>query len=188
MTVYELSIDDLDATPLIFPIPEEREKFKRLAEEKITNGISVKDEWEEFLVLKREPKQDRDFYDIDDLGVFIVSGKAFDLISPILDESVELLKLKSDDGDLYLLNVVETTDCFDKDNADCIVFPTGGIVSFSMLSFSPDKIRRPVFRISELPYRTLITEDILQIYYLNGLSGLNLTDEEYVGDVNEDEI
>ncbi|MWP49045.1 MULTISPECIES: hypothetical protein [unclassified Gilliamella] len=66
MTIYELSIDGDNATSLDFPIQDEQEQFLLLAEEKITNNLSVKAQWQEFLVLKKEPKIDMDFNDICD--------------------------------------------------------------------------------------------------------------------------
>jgi hypothetical protein len=178
MTVYELSIDSLDATELIFPIREEKEKFVRLVEDKISNGISVKEEWGDFLVLKREPRLKVDFYDVNDSGVTILNTKAYNLISPLLNDSVEVLKLLSDNEDFYLLNVITVTDCFDKENADFSALPSGQIIDVNSFSFCPEKIKCPIFRIPELPYMTLITDDILQIYYLHNLKGLEFTDKE----------
>lgn len=50
MDIYELSVDSSDASELLFPIPEQKERFLLLIDEKISNGLSVKGEWEEFLV------------------------------------------------------------------------------------------------------------------------------------------
>ncbi len=102
MIIYELSVDSIDATELLFPIPKEKELLLELIEDKISNGISVKNEWKEFIVLKREPKIDVDFYDIDDMGVCIFNQKAYDLLGPMFDESIEVLPLKSDDQNYYL--------------------------------------------------------------------------------------
>lgn len=69
MDIYELSIDDLDKSKLFFPILGQEELLLELAENKITNGISVKNSWDDFVFLKKEPQIDADFYDIQDSGL-----------------------------------------------------------------------------------------------------------------------
>lgn len=49
MDIYELSIDDLDKSKLFFPILGQEELLLELAENKITNGISVKNSWDDFV-------------------------------------------------------------------------------------------------------------------------------------------
>lgn len=180
MIIYELSIDGNNATQLEFPLQEEQDKFLLLAEEKITNFLSVKGEWEEFMVLKKEPKIDMDFYDIMDIGVYIVNQRVYELLLPLLDETVEILKLRSDDSDYYLLNIIHTTDCLDKENSEYTALPGGQIMEYDFLCIDPQKITCPIFRIPELPYTVLITEQIIELFYLNQLKGLHLTDAEYV--------
>lgn len=180
MTIYELSIDDLNMSRLFFPLKRQEELFLELAEEKISNGISVKDNWEDFIILKKEPEIDADFYDVQDSGVVILSPLAYKLISPLLNNTVETLKLRSDDGDYYLLNVIETTDCLDRNNSVCTYVGENQIMDYKELSFNSNRIKCPIFRIPELPYMTLITDQIMELYYSNELVGLNLSDTEFI--------
>lgn len=180
MLVYELSINDLDASQLFFPIEGQEERLLELAENKITNGISVKDDWNDFIVLKNEPQIDTDFHDVKDAGIVILSPMAYMLISPLLDTSIETLKLRSDDGDYYLINVTETTDCLDRGNSVCRYVSEDQIIDYQELAFYSKKIKCPIFRIPELPYTTFITDKIMEIYYSNRLKGLNLSDNEFV--------
>ncbi|WP_128330636.1 imm11 family protein [Apibacter sp. HY039] len=184
MKIYELAIDDNNATQLEFPLEEERELFLILAKEKVSNFTSVTNDWEEFLLLKKEPKIDVDFYDIEDIGVCIVSQRAYELLLPILDNSVEILKFKSDEEDFFLLNVVLTTDCLDKENSVFTALPSGQIMEFQELFVYSDKINCPIFRIPELPFHLLITDQIMEVYYSNQLKGITLTDEEFVAEEN----
>ncbi|MWP49541.1 MULTISPECIES: DUF1629 domain-containing protein [unclassified Gilliamella] len=180
MTIYELSIDGDNATSLDFPIQDEQEQFLLLAEEKITNNLSVKAQWQEFLVLKKEPKIDMDFNDINDMGVYIISPRAYELLYPLFDDSVEVLPLKSDDGTYFLLNIIQTTDCLDKENSVYTALPGGQILEYENLSIDPQKITCPLFRIPELPYTVLITDQIQDIFYLHQLKGLHFTENEFV--------
>ncbi|SCB89360.1 hypothetical protein GA0061080_100837 [Gilliamella intestini] len=47
-----------------------------------------------------------DFNDINDIGVHIISPRAYELLQPLFDDSAEVLPLKSDDGTYFLLNII----------------------------------------------------------------------------------
>lgn len=181
MDIYELSIDSNDASELVFPVPEQKAKLLEIVEKKVSNGLSAKNEWEEFLVLKREPKVDTDFCDIDDMGICILNEWTYKMLSPAFNQSVELLPLKSDDQTYYLVNVIETTDCLDRNNSDYTALGVNQIMSYNELSFHTDKITCPFFRIPELPFTILITGDVVELYHSQGLKGLNVSENEYVG-------
>lgn len=180
MTIYELYIDSLDATKLFFPVQAEWDKFVRIVDEKITNGISAADEWDEFIVLQKEPQKSVDFYDIEDFGLCILNQKSYDLISSLLNDTIEVLKLKSDVEDFYLLNVIEETNCFNKEESDVDFLNSGVVMEYRVLSFIPQKIRCPIFRIPELPYTVFVTDEILQIYLVHQLTGLSIDLKENI--------
>lgn len=182
MVIYELSVDSSDASELQFPISEQKEKLLELIDEKISNGISVKDEWDDFLILNSEPKVDMDFYDIDDVGVCILNQKTYKLFSSMFDDSIELLPLKSDDQIIYILNVIQTTDCLNKDQSVYTFLESGQIMEFEKLTFFSEKITCPFFRIPEMPFVTLISEKVLEAFYANDLRGLNLSEDEFIGE------
>ncbi|SCB90337.1 hypothetical protein [Gilliamella intestini] len=66
-----------------------------------------------------------DFNDINDVGVHIITPRAYELLQPLFDDSVEVLPLKSNDGTYFLLNIIQTTDCLDQENSVCKVLPFG---------------------------------------------------------------
>ena len=82
------------------------------------------------MVLKKEPKIDMDFYDIMDIGVYIVNQRVYELLLPLLDETVEIL-IRSDDSDYYLLNIILSTDCLDKENSEYTALPSGQIMEYN---------------------------------------------------------
>jgi hypothetical protein len=47
-----------------------------------------------------------DFNDINDVGVHIITPRAYELLQPLFDNSVEVLPLKSNDGTYFLLNIL----------------------------------------------------------------------------------
>ncbi|OCG44557.1 hypothetical protein A9G35_00370 [Gilliamella sp. Choc5-1] len=47
-----------------------------------------------------------DFNDINDVGVHIITPRAYELLQPLFDNSVEVLPLKSNDGTYFLLNII----------------------------------------------------------------------------------
>lgn len=181
MVIWELTLDE-DVTQYYFPDRSELEQFLFLRDNYIDEALSIKEKWAPLMLLKKEQKKKSDFGEIEDLGCFIISEKVVNSLLPILNESIELLPFKTDEGYCYLLHVAGFLENALDEELTEITRVTGGIINnIENIHFRKNIIlEKSIFKISELPYVMYITDKFWDSYKESNLIGLSFSDDELI--------
>jgi len=182
MKVWELSTLEIGYSPYHLPEEDKVESFIQLMDKINDEAKRVDEEWEPLILLKSEQCIDPDFFDLLDTGALIVSKQGCVLFQMFFNESeVELLPFLNDENEFFLIHLIKSVDCLDKENSIFEALDNGIISDYDSLAFDYDKIKKePVFRIPELPYTIFVTSDFKYHYDELGLKGIDFDDENLV--------
>jgi hypothetical protein len=173
MAVWQLETD-IDFTTFVFKLQEDELFFKNLVEDKFDNSLPIAAIWRPLYLIRDEPKKMPDFFDISNTGVIAVSEQALSKLESQINSGIEFLPLETDAGKFFAINVLKVIDCLDKERSKFTATQAGIIINYSFLEFDSEKINgNMIFKIPELPYTVLVTQDLQDICdeeYLQGLS------------------
>lgn len=164
-----------DFTEFYFPIQEEEEDFNTLLEEYFFKTISMEGKWGEKVMLRKNIRKCTDFFELIESGIITISERVYKDVKE-LNENIEFLPIKTDEGNYYAINVKKFTDCLDKEKSIFTLSDTGCISSYKYLKFIDEPLANQLFfKIKELPYRLFCTEKFLSFYDQKDYNGLDLS-------------
>ena len=104
----------------------------------------------------------------------VFSRKALDALQPLIGDTVEVLPLKCSSTDLFAINVLMITDCFDESNASFERDQGGDVFYISRYAFDEQCLRgKHIFKIRQAPlHDVFVSEEFKQAVEQNGLQGL----------------
>jgi hypothetical protein len=160
--IWELSIAGIDGTEFYFPLETDRKYFLNTVEQYIVGGKVVGENWKIPMILKKEVKNDYDFFNIEEVDDAIcITQRMYDILYPLIRENAEFLPMQSDDGVYYLLNVTRFVDCIDRKKSICTLTPNGLILDYEDLVFDTEIIKDLlIFRVPDFPYQIFLTEKL----------------------------
>ncbi len=103
----------------------------------------------------------------------IFSEKAWQILQPLIEKSVELLPLKCDSGHYSVIKVVDVVDCLDYSRAKLKRFSSSGrVMKIESYAFKDECIGdRNIFQLPE-PKTILVSQAFKDCIEKNGLKGL----------------
>jgi hypothetical protein len=177
MAIWKLETDT-DFTSFYFTRNEDQEYFHELVKNFFDELKPIKPYWKTFFMLRGEPKKHPDFFDIEETGIIAMSQKVVDLISPALNDAIELLPIETDAGKYYVMNVLNFVDCLKKNESVYQAAAANIISEYTTLELDAEKLMdHAIFKIPELPYTVFISNIILDYCEEHQLEGL-VFDEE----------
>jgi len=172
MAVWTLETE-IDCTSFSFPVEEDKSFFQEVLKNYFEESKPVLEQWRSLLMVRGEPKRYSDFFLVDDSAVVAISQKAAEGFRKVLDKKVELLPIETDMGKYYAINVINFIDCLNKPDSIYTATNSGVIVNYAQLEFDETRLDgNAIFKIPELPYITLITDDIRTLCARESLRGL----------------
>lgn len=105
---------------------------------------------------------------------FASTQKAWNILAPLIENNVQLLPLKSDDGDFNILKVINTIDCLDHTKADIFRSPeTNRVLRIRKYVFKTELIQNQhFFSIPESKFGILVSQSFKDLVEQNNLKGL----------------
>ncbi len=131
-----------------------------------------------------------DFSKLSGVSGLVVNEKGYETLSVHLREAVEFLPLDYENGQSYLMNVIDVRDCLDRSRSDVSYFnDTDEIIYVRKFAFKTGTLRDAViFRVKEVPtYGPYVTDEFIEAYQDAGLDGLDfelIWDSEIAGKEN----
>jgi len=180
MILWELNFSE-DISTYVFPDKQEEQQFLALEEDIFDTASSAASVWSPFMIQKGEQKIDTDITELEEMGYTILNEKCRQLISPLFKRGeIELLEFRTetDTSNFYLLNVVGFIENALDENSIQLLKTSMNINSdIKEINFIERNINRPVFKIKELPHSIFVTDDFVDVYEKNNLTGLIFNDD-----------
>lgn len=180
MIIWELSFAE-DITTYILPNKKEEEEFLKFEDEIFDIASSASTLWSPFMIMKKEQKKDVDITELEDIGYTIINEKCKDLILPLFKTGeIEFLEFQTEiDADkFYLLNIIGLIKgVLDQDSVHLLKTSMDINVDIKEINFIEKNINKPIFKIEELPHSVFVTDEFVNIYEENGLTGLIFNDD-----------
>jgi hypothetical protein len=167
MTTYTIisDVDTYDA--LVLANPNDWDKLDKFTGERLA------DTWTPVAVKTLKVKKAGDFlYLIHHVPVF--SERAWQVLQPLVKDSVEALPLKHPKKIFYAINVLVLVDCLDYSRSQIERFPSGGIMEIERYVFKDGCVEgKHIFKVAEAPLkRVLVSEKFKELVEKNRLEGL----------------
>lgn len=94
---------------------------------------------------------------------YALSKRGVEALYDLIKDDAELLPIKVDDRDYWLMHVTTILDCVDYERSEFQLFPDGRIASFDAVSFKPRQIAgHNVFKTSDSPLDFLYTSNVFK--------------------------
>ena len=177
MKVWGCSIDTFNYSEYKLVNAKDREFFDKICIPEIIKGKSLKDLWKPLIFMKKRQRKHTDFTIIEDTGI-VMSQKAVEALTPLIQHSVELLPLKTIAKEpFFFVNVIESLDALDEEKT---TFQYSSVsktkIGIEKFVFDPKKIKgKHIFKIKGFWYNTFISEEFRQSCKAHKLEGLALT-------------
>ncbi|HEY0601659.1 MAG TPA: DUF1629 domain-containing protein, partial [Herpetosiphonaceae bacterium] len=99
--------------------------------------------------------------------------RAWQVLEPLLGQSVEALPLRTDEHTYYAINVLVVLDCLDMDRSEIQYFPSGGIMYIDRYVFEEGCVdEHPIFKIQGAELKeVLVSEQVKAVVEQNHLAG-----------------
>lgn len=110
-----------------------------------------------------------------DVSSFLLNEHSYNILYPIIKDSVQFFRTDSNYGDLYVVNVTCVLDCLNREKSNIVLFPSSDrIMAIKEFAFSMDKIRNNIlFKIPEKSKSfSFATEEFKEIIEKNCLKGI----------------
>jgi hypothetical protein len=106
---------------------------------------------------------------------FACNEKAWKILAPLINNNVQLLPLKCNEGSYNILKVTNIVDCLDYSKADVFRFQqTGKVLGIRKYAFKEDLIQsQHFFAIPEKKFGILVSQEFKDLVEKNNLEGLN---------------
>lgn len=140
------------------------------------DGRSKKEHWIPRTLVRLEPEKMLPLSNAP--GFFphipVFDKRAVEILNGYLSDAAEILPVKSDEGEFYIINVTCVMDCIDYKRSKYRTFPhSGRIMIFQSYAFREEVLNGiHIFKIKEEPRRgPFVTDDFRDCVKNNGLSG-----------------
>jgi hypothetical protein len=110
-------------------------------------------------------------------------AKAIALLHPLVDNAVEYLPLDCDEGEFWLVNVLDVADCLDWEQSELTYFDDGGLKGIRRYVFKPDCLEEHhMFRTPEHKYsRIFVSDEFKALVENSNLVGLRFEPAPWEG-------
>jgi hypothetical protein len=107
-------------------------------------------------------------------GAIVLNARAVRVLSPLMGDAVELLPLQCEEGEFWLLNVLQVLDCLDRERTVFTYWPDGDVKGASKIFFQAGCLEdRHIFRLPIHNYsRVYVSQafkDLVDEHDLRGL-------------------
>ena len=126
------------------------------------DGRVKKANWVPIKIKRMEPEKGLELGDAPGFTFPVLSRKALDILSPIISESSEVLKLITDDGEYYGINVTAVLNVIDYSKSEYRTYSDGKrIMAFKKYAFvkKSELINHNIFKITDEPTRRAFVSD-----------------------------
>ncbi len=142
-------------------------------------GQELRNSWQPLPVKRRKNRYTGDFFALDGCLHFVVNEKALHHLLPLIGGDVEYLPVIDIDNPtmkLYVINILEISDCLDHEQSNIEYFDDGKRVMMIRVPiiFKPNCIGNThIFRLKDVPaLRIFVSDAFKKIVEENKLSGL----------------
>lgn len=139
------------------------------------DGRKHKKRWKPLPVTRMDPEKGLELGDAPGFTIPVFSKKALDILRPLIQDSVEELKLQFDEGEYYGINVISVLDVIDYDKSEYRKYSDGKrIMVFHKYVFRDVKeIRKHhIFKIMDEPTRwAFVSDEFKETVEKNNLTG-----------------
>lgn len=131
--------------------------------------------WIPLPVKRMEPEKRLELSDAPGFMIPVFSKNALEILRPIIQNSIEELKLQFSEGEYYGINVITVLDVIDYDKSQYVTFSDGKkILAFEEYAFKicDELINNNIFKIIDEPTRwAFVSDKFKQVVEENNLSG-----------------
>ena len=109
-------------------------------------------------------------------GVPVFSLRAWEVLRPLIDNTVEALPLETDGGRYYMIHVLDHVEALDYSRAEVTRFSEGGVMYVDSYAFKPGLLRgKHMFKLPETARSDVyVSETFKSLVEKAGLEGLAL--------------
>lgn len=167
--VYELWMDHTYRT--YEPTPKDGYKSY------IFDGIPVKERnFEKIYPSKYKDEIDKPIGDVFSVEVssFILNERSYKILYPYIKNEVQIFKIKSENDNLYVVNITNIIDCLDYDKSEIKRFPSSGrVMRVIKYVFKIEKLKNAtIFKLPEfLKGISYVTEEFKKVVEENNIKG-----------------
>lgn len=167
--VYELWMDHTYRT--YEPTPKDGYKSY------IFDGIPVKERnFEKIYPSKYKDEIDKPIGDVFSVEVssFILNERSYKILYPYIKNEVQIFKIKSENDNLYVVNITNIIDCLDYDKSEIKRFPSSGrVMRVIKYVFKIEKLKNvTIFKLPEFPKAiSYVTEEFKNVVEENNIKG-----------------
>ena len=110
-------------------------------------------------------------------------AKAIALLDPLVGDAVEYLPLDCDEGEFWLVNVLDVADCLDWEQSELTYFDDGGLKGIGRYVFKPNCLEgHHMFRTPEHKYsRIFVSDEFKSLVENSDLVGLRFVPAPWEG-------
>lgn len=167
--VYELWMDHTYRT--YEPTPKDGYKSY------IFDGMPVKERnFEKIYLSKYKDEIDKPIGDVFSVEVssFILNERSYKILYPYIKNEVQIFKIKSENDNLYVVNITNIIDCLDYDKSKIKRFPSSGrVMRVIKYVFKIEKLKNAtIFKLPEFPKGiSYVTEEFKKVVEENNIKG-----------------
>ncbi len=167
--VYELWMDHTYRT--YEPTPKDGYKSY------IFDGMPVKERnFEKIYPSKYKDEIDKPIGDVFSVEVssFILNERSYKILYPYIKNEVQIFKIKSENDNLYVVNITNIIDCLDYDKSKIKRFPSSGrVMRVIKYAFKTEKLTNAIiFKLPEFPKSiSYVTEEFKKVVEENNIKG-----------------
>ncbi len=177
MKVWACTIDTFNYSEYQIINAKDREFFDKICIPEIIKGQPLENLWKPVIFMKKRQRKYTDFTVIGGAGI-AMSQKAVEALKPLIQQSVEILPLKTMAREpFFFVNVLESLDALDEEKS---VFRYSSVsktkIGIEKFAFDPKKINgKHIFKIKGFWYNTFLSDEFRQVCKKHNLEGLALT-------------
>ena len=167
--VYELWMDHTYRT--YEPTPKDGYKSY------IFDGMPVKERnFEKIYPSKYKDEIDKPIGDVFSVEVssFILNERSYKILYPYIKNEVQIFKIKSENDNLYVVNITNIIDCLDYDKSKIKRFPSSGrVMRVIKYAFKIEKLKNAtIFNLPDFPKGiSYVTEEFKKVVEENNIKG-----------------
>lgn len=143
----------------------------------IFDGMPVKERnFDRIYPSKYKDEIDKPIGDVFSVEVssFILNEKSYKILYPYIKNEVQIFKIKSENDNLYVVNITNIIDCLDYDKSEIKRFPSSGrVMRVIKYVFKIEKLKNTtIFKLPECPKGiSYVTEEFKKVVEENNIKG-----------------
>ncbi len=180
MKVWACTIDTFNYSEYQIVNTKDQEFFDKICIPEMIKGHALKDFWKPLVFMKKRQRKHTDFTVIGGAGI-VMSKKAVETLLPFIQNSVEILPLKTmARAPFFFVNVLESLDALDEEKT---TFQYSSVsktkIGVEKFVFDPEKItNKHMFKIKGFWYNTFLSDEFRTACKTNQLQGLDFTQKK----------